>query len=67
MVSIGMTTLFSIDGNLQDLQCDDAPEYNWIIYYYDYFLIGRRTLEVYVTTPSGKVVSDEMNIIVYNI
>jgi hypothetical protein len=63
-----VTMLFCIDGNVKDTQYGDAPQYNWTIDDpLNWYLIGRHSVGVYVYTPSGKVASDEMNIIVYNI
>jgi len=59
--------MFCIDGDLQEWYYD-PPHYEWTIHNrFNFPLIGRYTVEVYVYTASGKVASDEINIIIYQL
>lgn len=61
-----VSVLFCIDGGEKYLQYGDASQYNWTIFDpVNFGPIGRHSIEVLVYTPSGKVASDEMDIIIY--
>jgi Peptidase family M28 len=53
---------FCIDGNINSRPFGSAPHYEWMIYSYYFSLFGRHNVEVYASTTSGKVASDEMDI-----
>ena len=58
--------VFCVDGNIFNWAYDNAPNYEYKIQrMFNYPLFGRHILEVYVYTPSGKIASDEMNIIIF--
>jgi hypothetical protein len=62
--------IFCLDGNIQEWFYDNASSHNWTIHdQYNFPLIGKHTVQVYVNvyTPSEKVASDEINIIIYTI
>ncbi len=54
--------LFGIDGYTMDMQYGAAPQYESKIYRL-YPAIGRHVVKIYAYDTSGKVASDEMNII----
>jgi hypothetical protein len=65
-----VSVLFCIDGNFIDPLWDPTPQphYEWIIHnWYNQPLFGRYTVEVYVGATSGKVASDEINIMIYQL
>ena len=58
--------LFCIDGNIEGLQSKSAPHYEWRIRSSNFpFTVGRHNVEVYAYTTSGKIASDEMNVILF--
>ena len=62
--------LFCIDGNIITELWGIAPQshYEWIIHNtYNHPLFGRHTVEVYAYTTSGKVTSDTINIIIFQL
>ena len=62
--------IFYLDGNIQAWFYDNASSHNWTIHDpYNFPLIGKHVVQVYtyVYTPSEKVASDEINIIIYTI
>ena len=62
--------LFCIDGNIITELWGIAPQphYEWTIHNtYNHPLFGRHTVEVYAYTTSGKVTSDTINIIIFQV
>ena len=57
--------IFCVDG--QFLVWDSTPPYEWQIEGWFYPLIGKHTIEVYAYTTSGKVASDEMDIMILSL
>jgi hypothetical protein len=59
--------IFCIDGNFDNdaWQMKAAPHYEWKIQRQYVPLIGRHNVEVYAYTTSGKVASDEINIVIF--
>ena len=57
--------IFCVDG--QFLVWDSTPPYEWQIEGWFFPLIGKHTIEVYAYTASGKVASDEMDIIIFSL
>jgi hypothetical protein len=57
--------IFCVDG--QFLVWDSQPPYEWQVEGWFYPLIGKHTIEVYAYTTSGKVASDEMDIMILSL
>ena len=59
--------VFCIDGNYEGDQPGTGSHYEWAIQRMYFPVIGRHSVQVYAYTTSGKIASDEINIVIFRL